>query len=525
MRILSVCLVTLLAVGPLAAGQFSQWRGPHRNGVAPAGPTLADQWPKTGPPKLWESEPVATGSAGGFGCPVVADGRVYVYSNWKYKVPFPHRTLSGNALKQLGGPRVKMPAELEKAVEKARTGDERAKTKGKDLAPWIKKWIADRLETEQQNKQYGRFIYDRLRRGRTALSLEILEKLGTIIDKRFADQDALDKWFADAGIDDATAHKIMRVIPTAENKAWDTVLCFDAADGKTLWQAKLDGRSHGWPASGTPTVADGRVYFSGSDGFVYCLDAKDGEEVWKVKLAQRGGLIHCSPLVADGKVVVLADQLTALNAKDGATHWQQPKLKGRDNSPVLWKHDEQSYVICNSRSAVGCVELATGKLLWTVPGGGQSTTAVAADFMAVVSSNKKVGTAAYRLSPDKPEKLWEKLEYVDGATSPLVHGGRVYSFPAKAAVCIDLATGQVAWTRKTAGAGYASPVVADGKLFVVIGKTLNVIAATAAEFKQLADLKLPVSEYASPAIVGGRLYVRLRKSVACYDLRPAPATE
>jgi len=44
------------------------------------------------------------------------------------------------------------------------------------------------------------------------------------------------------------------------------------------------------------------VYASGSDGMVYCLDAADGKEIWKTKAAKRGGVVHSSPVLADGRL-------------------------------------------------------------------------------------------------------------------------------------------------------------------------------------------------------------------------------
>ena len=68
-------------------GDWSQWRGPTRNGVAGSGPALADAWPDGGPRMLWQSQPlsrnVKEGSSGGYSSIVVAAGRVYIFLNRK----------------------------------------------------------------------------------------------------------------------------------------------------------------------------------------------------------------------------------------------------------------------------------------------------------------------------------------------------------------------------------------------------------------------------------------------------------
>ncbi|MGD0092472.1 MAG: PQQ-binding-like beta-propeller repeat protein [Planctomycetota bacterium] len=64
---------------------WPQWRGPDRTGVAHNSPPLASAWPDSGPKKVWEVRPVRA-YAGGYGCPVVAaQGRAYMFIHDKAK--------------------------------------------------------------------------------------------------------------------------------------------------------------------------------------------------------------------------------------------------------------------------------------------------------------------------------------------------------------------------------------------------------------------------------------------------------
>src|SRR5262249_28754954 len=79
-RIVSIVIVVaLLALPCLVVGQekagsgdWPQWRGPERSGVAPE-TGLLKEWPKEGPPLLWKG----TGLGGGYSTPSVAGGRIY----------------------------------------------------------------------------------------------------------------------------------------------------------------------------------------------------------------------------------------------------------------------------------------------------------------------------------------------------------------------------------------------------------------------------------------------------------------
>ena len=71
---------------PAASAAGSDWPqlgGPNRNGIAVASPKLLDAIPKDGPPVLWRSDWIPGFYGGGCGEPVLADGKVYVYSNAK----------------------------------------------------------------------------------------------------------------------------------------------------------------------------------------------------------------------------------------------------------------------------------------------------------------------------------------------------------------------------------------------------------------------------------------------------------
>lgn len=71
---LRLILAALLALVPhLPADDWPQFLGPDRNNISRSQTPLSD-WPKSGPPKLWQYK-VGTGWAG----PVVADGRVVVF--------------------------------------------------------------------------------------------------------------------------------------------------------------------------------------------------------------------------------------------------------------------------------------------------------------------------------------------------------------------------------------------------------------------------------------------------------------
>ena len=385
----AAAVAAILVIGSLAhAADWPQWRGPDRTGAIEGGPALADAWPKEGPVKVWESEPLQCGSPGGCASPVVADGRVYVYA------------------------------------------------------------------TEQK-----------------------------------------------------------------DGKKTEGVLCLDAATGKTLW--KVEGPSETENGSSTIAVSGGRCYGLGDDS-AYCLDAKTGKEVWKVKCAGGNG----SPLVEDGLVVVMADELTAFDAVQGVFAWTQPAVKGGNNSPAVWRSGRKKYVIYNNNTTrqIACVGLADGKVLWTVAGGGsESTPAVSGDILVIATD--KAGLAAYQLGLAKPQEIWNLPDLKTVGASPVISKGRVYATAGGKNICVDLRKGTVIWEGPNGGDYYNSPIVAGDRLFAPSQNGLfQMIRAGTDKYEELAGTKdLGIGTCTTPVVVDGKLYVRHSKGVACYDLTKGPA--
>ena len=306
----------------------------------------------------------------------------------------------------------------------------------------------------------------------------------------------------------------------------DTVVCLDALSGEEAWKIERPGQPQEYGASGTPCVASGRCYFVSSAGWAYCLSLEDGGEVWRTKMR---GPSYASFLVADGLAVVPADELIALDAGTGREVWAQPKVRTIYNSPVLWRNDNAAYLICNMEKSLACVELATGRLLWTVPGGLYSSASVSGDHMAVLANDAKVGLSVYELAVAEPRLLWS-FPLTDRGASPVIYDGHVYAvgggYPVGngKAVCVKLDTGKKTWEQDVGpGTEIASPIIADGKLITAMEQTmLLMISATPHEANVLAEADANIKFSTSPVIANGKLYLRLESSVACYDLT-APA--
>jgi outer membrane protein assembly factor BamB len=314
--------------------------------------------------------------------------------------------------------------------------------------------------------------------------------------------------------------------------AADEVFCLDAGSGKTIWRSPLPESGSAETGSTTPCIVEGRLYVVGSGSQAYCLKADSGSLVWEAKLSRPAKEPIASSIAVAGKVaVLLAGVLTGLDTLTGKTIWTQERITGHQTSPALWSTKDDDCVICNTARETHGVVPATGKVLWTVPGGGKSTPVVVQEyggnFLVNLSDGRRNGLSAYRLTPQGPRKLWT-VPVFDRASSPVAFDGHVYVVAGGSnghgarLLCVHLDTGKIAWEEVIDFAEVSSPVVADGKLFAVCGTFLWVLQATPERYSVLNQADCRITLCTSPALVDGRLYVRQANAVACFDLRSAP---
>ena len=351
-----------------------------------------------------------------------------------------------------------------------------------------------------------------------AIPPEVVKTLEGIKDIEFPTLDALDDWVDLAGIEREVKREILSWIPEKEVVGMDVVLCLDPGSGETLWRFEQAGSAPDWGGSSTPCVVDDRLYVVGSDADLYCLDASTGEKIWQRKIG--AGVKHTSVAVVEGRVVAAVGPLTAVEAESGEIVWQQEDVPGTDASPSIWQYEEKTYLLCNSKKKLSCVDIVDGSILWDVPGGNSSSAAVSGNFMILFTGPQGLGLAAYRLSPLGAEEVWA-IEHPNRESSPLVHDGHVYAVGGGKASCVDLVSGEIRW-QVDAHTDMTSPVVVDGKIISASPNTLTMFSASPEKYTLLGSANLPVYRCVSPAVADGKLFMRMAAGVKCYDLTAAP---
>ncbi|MBI3831826.1 MAG: PQQ-binding-like beta-propeller repeat protein [Planctomycetes bacterium] len=557
---------------------WPQWRGPMRIGAVAASPKLADAWPSNGPKLLWKSEWIPGVGEGGAGSPVVASGKVFLYVNWMRPIGggSKYRLVTTEILKDAGW-LPDLPEALAKKIEDAWAAPTRPNSskapawfnitgakdedldayiaKSPDLEKYIKAFVATLPPADA--KKYGAYIVRRLciPAAKTGLNTggftwDQLDKLSKLRDTEIEFAWNYQKnpiaelfYYNKANIENGPSFISSALIRASVRT--DTVVCLDVGSGKVLWKADFpvdnevlarnsamsSGGLGSIGASGTPAVFDNKCYFAGAMG-LYCISTKDGALIWQVK----SEAIHASPLMAKGLVYHYG---VAYSAADGKIVWKNPLWKpnlrpweyaAKISSPVLWATNGHDCIITTDGNRLWCcLELETGKVLWTVPGAPNTSCPVFSGDIMILRGAAKL--EAFKVTFSAAEPLWQQSVKHAAQSSCLVSQDNLFvsnSADAGAAwSCLELKSGQVKWTQDIIGDTICTvPALADSKIINVFGKghydtsyQVEMIKASPEKYERVGLFNPKACMYSSPAIADGRLFLRLLDGVACYDLK------
>jgi outer membrane protein assembly factor BamB len=316
------------------------------------------------------------------------------------------------------------------------------------------------------------------------------------------------------------------------------LVCIDRSKGEILWTKdfkpalpeskyqKGNDSEHGYSSS-TPASDGEHLYaFFGKSG-VYCLDL-DGKEIWHGDVGKNtsGWGSSNSPVLYKDLVIINASvesgALVALDKKTGKEVWRAKGIQQSWNTPVLVDApDGGTELIVDESSAVIGFDPATGKELWRVTGfsGYVCPSVVTHQGVVYVVRNEALAIkAGGRGDVTKSHVLW-RAKGNSLVPSPVYHEGLLYS-PCGSPFCLDAETGKDVYRGKLSKGGsfYASPVLADGKMYCVTRNGATYVLAAGKEFKELALNKFEDDTSrtnASPIVSDGCLLLRTDQYLVC----------
>ncbi|HVF54890.1 MAG TPA: PQQ-binding-like beta-propeller repeat protein [Pyrinomonadaceae bacterium] len=353
----------------------------------------------------------------------------------------------------------------------------------------------------------------------------------------------------------------------------ERLMCLNADTGKVLWEHRFnlylsDVPPHrvGW-ASPVADAATGNVYVFGGGGSLVAL-SKDGKVLWERSLGEDVGLLTThggrtvSPIIEGDTVIVSGvafswgtqsrgtHRFMAFDKKTGELVWSSaPGGRPYDTTyapPIIAEVGGTRLLIQGTSDGfVHAIKPLTGEPVWKmeVSKRGLNTGVVLRGATAVVTHSEEnldssemgmiaAVDASAKGDIKKEQVKWSVKNWQGGFSSPVLDGDRLYQVDNGANLAaFDVNTGKQLWLQNLGTIQKASPVFADGKLYVGTENGKFYIIRPTATGAEILDEDQLGTEAAPEAIIGsvavsrGRVYIVSDSNLYCIGKKSSAHAE
>jgi outer membrane protein assembly factor BamB len=352
----------------------------------------------------------------------------------------------------------------------------------------------------------------------------------------------------------------------------ERVLCFDARSGQKLWEYRFNlfltdivTNRVGW-ANLAADPETGNIYAHGVQGLLLCF-SPDGQVLWQKSLTEEYGRITGyggrigSPVVDEDLVIInmlnasWGDQargghrFLACDKRTGeVVWWSEPGGAPLDTlyaTPVVAVINGQRLLIVGTADGgVYALKARTGEKVWgTVfsKRGLNASPVVEGHYVYACHSEENLDTTemggvycfdASQIENGSPKLVWRRVGIRAGYASPAIHEGRLYVADNSARLhCLDARTGETLWDFKYGTEAKASPVWADGKIYIgEVASRFHILEAGPTACRRLSVVEFPAGAAGenfeingSVAVSDGRVYIVTGTDLYCIGTKAGRA--
>ena len=333
--------------------------------------------------------------------------------------------------------------------------------------------------------------------------------------------------------------------------------CVDRVKGTVVWQRPLGSGNHQERKQNMSTpspVTDGtRVWVMTGTGILKAFDF-GGKELWMRDIQKDYGrfglnwgygsspLLHGDSLfvqVLHGMKTDDPSYLLRIDKLTGKTVWRverptNARMESPDayTTPALLQYGNATEIVLTGGDVVTGHDPATGKELWRAdglnPNNDGSNRIVASpvtqgDLIIAPTRERPmlVLKAGGRGDVTKSNLLWT-FDHGPDVPTPVTDGTYVYVVNDRGIMfCLDARTGKEIYGRKRLRAGTysGSPILADGKIYIINEDGVTSVVKAGPAFEVLAENELDDYTLSSPAVSDGQIFFRTTKFLWCIGNR------
>lgn len=262
------------------------------------------------------------------------------------------------------------------------------------------------------------------------------------------------------------------------------VAALNAANGDEKWKRPL-----GVPMTGSPTIADGRVFINSNNNEIFALDLATGQTLWSDQAISETARVLGSPSVAAVEEFVIAPfssgEIIAYLAANGRRLWTDAIQQAGGFTPISEINDIGSRPILgsglvfasNQSGATVAIDGRTGTRVWGKTIGSTRAPALAGRYLFVVGINGELAC----LDAQNGDAFWvtelpqfkneKKKKNRISYSSPIIASDRVLVASSEGELlAFSTQTGQQTASLKLGDTVYLEPIAAQGKLYILTDK-------------------------------------------------------
>ncbi len=335
---------------------------------------------------------------------------------------------------------------------------------------------------------------------------------------------------------------------TTDEGADCRVICVDRKSGDIRWNTLVHRqelnpkRAQNSYATPTPVTDGKQVYCVFSDGAIVAVDL-DGELVWKntsVKYRSIHGL-GASPILAGDQLIMPFDGSRADKSKVGwKIPWDEAVVLSLDTATgdVRWKGsrgksrighvtpiliDSGNQIVSASGDCVQGHDVKTGERIWSIYSQGEGVTpspVIGNELIFTSSGFEEPTIRAIRMGGQgditETHIAWEQTKGVPALPSFLYIDPHLYSITRDNILyCIDAASGDIVWLKRLSGSYSASPVFADGRIYILSEEGVCLVLRPGAKYEEITRNTIDEKCMASLAVSQGQFFLRTAENLYC----------
>jgi outer membrane protein assembly factor BamB len=322
-------------------------------------------------------------------------------------------------------------------------------------------------------------------------------------------------------------------ITGAEQKQAE-VYCIDKNTGEILWTASASGVA-GEPEElpemdndggmAVPTVAANKKAICAifANGNLVCLDHK-GKQKWAKNLGVPKNTygFASSLIIYEDNLIVQYEStsrhsIIGIDIDSGKEKWETVRAGFPVwSSPIIAYFGGRPQVVVNGNPDVSAYDAVSGQQLWSV----ECLTGDVGPSLAVNSTMTYAVTNYDKLAAVKAGTgaaiSWQDNTITPDVSSPVATEQFLFLSTADTQIgCYDAVKGDTLWSRYLTDPFYASPMIADERVFFLDRTGTMHIVKAAGQYELIAEPKLGEPADCTPAFSDKNIYIRGRNNLYC----------